>query len=103
MSGFSNEEAQLAINMNAVVNNLLNIKELTLVDVETLKGWVAEAEADGNTRTRVYTFMDLQDDENDNSANFKKKLALVLEMGRVLLTVGAKKLAQKKTSSAKGK
>jgi len=100
MPGFSNEEAQLAINMTALTTQLLEIKDAILADMELVKGWLAEAEADGNTKTRIYAFMDLQDDPVNKSAAFKARLALCLEMEKALRSVGAKKPAKKKMSKA---
>lgn len=103
MPGFSNEEAQLAINMTGVTTNLLEVKDAILADIETLKGWIAEAEADGNSKTRIYTYMDLQDDPENKCAAYKARLSLCLEMEKCLKSLGVKKAAKKKASSSKTK
>jgi len=103
MPGFSNEEAALAINTTLLVNKTLEIKDAILQDINQIREFIAEIEADGNTKTRVYAYMDLQEEEENKSEPFKAKLALVMELDKLLRNLGIKKAAKKRSKvSSKG-
>lgn len=72
--GFKAEDSQTAININSLADQIIANVGNMIADVNALGASVAEIEADGNRKTRVYAFMDTCEDEDMGKLKFQKKL-----------------------------
>lgn len=77
--GFKTEDAQTAIGLHTMADQIILNRTNIITDIDSLEAETARMESDGNRKTRVKTYMNAVDDEGMSEADFKAKIKFCRE------------------------